>query len=149
MAPVQWPMAVAKSTGRWRIGDLTGADAVQRLPQRPRRAVRDARERLRAGAALGHCHDVWQPLVRGHLPRLQSAAVVSAVGDSRTDVRFFIPGTNGATGATNFSFFGAIFPDARIGRVLITAGDYAGPDETANRAIVMMDDFIYSEPRPR
>ena len=127
----------------------------------------------------------------------------SAVGDSRTDVRFFIPGTNGATGATtrafgaiftdvdqpdgsdrgyrrenressvtvtyfgvsgdllfsgvvasapgngNFSFFGAIFPDARIGRVLITAGDYAGPDETANRDIVMMDDFIYSEPRPR
>ena len=54
-----------------------------------------------------------------------------------------------APGNGNFSFFGAIFPDARIGRVLITAGDYAGPDETANRDIVMMDDFIYSEPRPR
>lgn len=127
----------------------------------------------------------------------------SSVGDSRTEVRFFIPGTNGGTAATtqafgaiftdvdqpdgsdrgyrrenrefsvsvtyfsasgellfsgvvpsapgdgNFSFFGAIFPDARIGRVLITAGDYAGPDDSANRDIVMMDDFIYGEPRPR
>jgi hypothetical protein len=127
----------------------------------------------------------------------------SPVGDSRTDVQFFIPGTNGGTAATtrafgaiftdvdqpdgsdrgyrrenrefsvsityfsasgellfsgvvpsapgngNFSFFGAIFPDARIGRVLITAGDYAGPDDSDNRDIVMMDDFIYSEPRPR
>jgi hypothetical protein len=125
----------------------------------------------------------------------------SAIGDSRTDVRFFIPGSNGASGATtrgfgvvfsdvdqpdgsdrgyrrenressttvtyfgvsgellfsgvvpsapgngNFSFFGAIFPDARIGRVLITAGDYAGPDDGDNRDVVMMDDFIFGEPR--
>jgi hypothetical protein len=127
----------------------------------------------------------------------------SAIGDSRTDVSFFIPGSNGASGATtrafgviftdvdqpdgsdrgyqrenrpsstlieyfgvsgerlfsgvvasapgngNFSFFGAIFPDARIGRVVITAGDYAGPDDSPTRDVVMMDDFIYAEPRVR
>jgi hypothetical protein len=127
----------------------------------------------------------------------------SSIGDSRTDVRFFIPGTNGGSAATtrafgviftdvdqpdgsdrgyerenrdsstlveyfsvsgellfsgvvasapgngNVSFFGAIFPDARVGRVVITAGDYAGPDDSSTRDVVMMDDFIYSEPRPR
>ena len=54
-----------------------------------------------------------------------------------------------APGNGNFSFFGAIFPDARIGRVLITAGDYAGPDDSRTRDVVMMDDFIYAEPRVR
>ena len=127
----------------------------------------------------------------------------ASIGDSRTDVRFFIPGSNGASGATtrafgaifsdvdqpdgsdrgyqrdnrdsstlveffgvagdllfsgvvpsapgngNFSFFGAIFPDARIGRVVITAGDYAGPDDLPTRDVVMMDDFIFAEPRVR
>lgn len=126
-----------------------------------------------------------------------------SIGDSRTDVRFFVPGTNGASPATtrafgvilvdvdqpdgsdrgymrdnrdsstvveyfgvsndllfrgvvasapgdgNFSFFGAIFPDARIGRVVITAGDYAGPDDSQTRDVVMMDDFIFAEPRVR
>jgi hypothetical protein len=126
-----------------------------------------------------------------------------SISDSRTDVRFFVPGSNGASAATtrafgvilvdvdqpdgsgrgytrdnresstlveyygvsndllfrgivasapgngNFSFFGAIFPDARIGRVVITAGDYAGPDDSLTRDVVMMDDFIYAEPRVR
>lgn len=126
-----------------------------------------------------------------------------SIGDSRTEVRFFVPGSNGASAATtrafavilsdvdqpdgsdrgylrdnresstvveyfgvsndllfrgvvasspgngNFSFFGAIFPDARIGRVVITAGDYAGPDDSQTRDVVMMDDFIYAEPRVR
>lgn len=54
-----------------------------------------------------------------------------------------------APGNGNFSFFGAIFPDARIGRVLITAGDYAGPDDSPTRDVVMMDDFIFAEPRVR
>ena len=52
-------------------------------------------------------------------------------------------------GNGNFSFFGAIFPDARIGRVVITAGDYAGLDDSPTRDGVMMDDFIYAEPRVR
>jgi hypothetical protein len=127
----------------------------------------------------------------------------SSIGDSRVEVRFFIPGSNGASGAAtrafgaiftdvdqpdgsdrgyqrenrpsstlieyfgvsgellfsgvvasapgngNFSFFGAIFPDARVGRVVITAGDYAGPDDSPTRDVVMMDDFIYAEPRGR
>ena len=126
-----------------------------------------------------------------------------SIGDSRTDVRFFVPGSNGASAATtrafgvilvdvdqpdgsdrgymrdnrdsstvveyfgvsnellfrgvvasapgngNFSFFGAIFTDARIGRVVITAGDYAGPDDSPTRDVVMMDDFIFAEPRVR
>jgi len=54
-----------------------------------------------------------------------------------------------APGNGNFSFFGAIFPDARIGRVVITAGDYAGPDDLPTRDVVMMDDFIFAEPRVR
>jgi hypothetical protein len=47
------------------------------------------------------------------------------------------------------SFFGIVFDDARIARVRITAGNVApGPAEEAHRAdVVMMDDFIYSEPQ--
>jgi hypothetical protein len=46
------------------------------------------------------------------------------------------------------SFFGVIYGDARIARVRITSGDGApGPDDQPNRDIVMMDDFIYGEPR--
>jgi hypothetical protein len=45
------------------------------------------------------------------------------------------------------SFFGVVFPDARIARVRITSGDVApGPDDTAKQDVVMMDDFIYGEP---
>ena len=51
------------------------------------------------------------------------------------------PGTGG------LSFFAVLFNDARIARVRIIAGDDApGPDDTANRDIVMLDDFIYAEP---
>jgi hypothetical protein len=51
-------------------------------------------------------------------------------------------------GDATLSFFGIIFKDARIARVRITAGDAApGPNDTRKRDIVVMDDFIYGEPR--
>ena len=58
----------------------------------------------------------------------------------------FVPASPGDGG---FSFFGIVFPDARIGRVRITSGDVApGPDDSVKQDVVMMDDFIYGEPRP-
>ena len=58
----------------------------------------------------------------------------------------FVPASPGDGG---LSFFGVVFPDARIARVRITSGDTApGPDDSAKHDVVMMDDFIYGEPRP-
>jgi hypothetical protein len=55
----------------------------------------------------------------------------------------------GAPGTGTFSFLGVLFTDARIARVRIITGDLAaGPDDDSTRDIVMMDDFIYGEPRP-
>lgn len=46
------------------------------------------------------------------------------------------------------SFFGIKFNDARIARVKITTGDVApGPDDDSTNDIVVMDDFIYGEPK--
>jgi hypothetical protein len=46
------------------------------------------------------------------------------------------------------SFFGVKFNDARIARVRITTGDVAlGPDDDSSNDIVVMDDFIYGEPK--
>jgi len=46
------------------------------------------------------------------------------------------------------SFFGVKFTDARIARVKITTGDVApGPDDDSTNDIVVMDDFIYGEPK--
>lgn len=58
----------------------------------------------------------------------------------------FVPASPGDGG---FSFFGVVFPDARIARVRITSGDVApGPNDSEKQDVVMMDDFIYGEPRP-
>jgi hypothetical protein len=52
-------------------------------------------------------------------------------------------------GDGSLSFIGIVFGDARIARVRITSGDVApGPDDDAKLDIVMMDDFLYGEPRP-
>lgn len=50
-------------------------------------------------------------------------------------------------GDGNFSFFGAVFSDARVARVKIIAGETPGPNDD-KRDIVMMDDFLYGEPTP-
>jgi len=56
----------------------------------------------------------------------------------------FVPASPGDGG---FSFFGVVFPDARIARVRITSGDVApGPTDSEKDDVVMMDDFIYGEP---
>ena len=53
-------------------------------------------------------------------------------------------------GDASLSFFGIVFKDPRIARVLITTGNAApGPNDNDRRDIVMMDDFIYGEPQPR
>jgi hypothetical protein len=53
-----------------------------------------------------------------------------------------------APGTGSLSFIGVLFPDARIARVRIITGDLApGPDDDSARDIVLMDDFIYAEPR--
>ena len=53
-------------------------------------------------------------------------------------------------GDASLSFFGIVFEDPRIARVLITTGNAApGPNDNDRRDIVMMDDFIYGEPQPR
>ncbi len=57
----------------------------------------------------------------------------------------FVPA---APGDGSLSFFGVIFRDARIARVRITSGNVApGPDEVGKIDVVMMDDFIYAEPK--
>ena len=57
----------------------------------------------------------------------------------------FVPAS---PGEGSQSFFGVKFDDARIARVRITTGDVApGPDDDNKNDIVMMDDFIYGEPK--
>jgi hypothetical protein len=57
----------------------------------------------------------------------------------------FVPAS---PGDGSLSFFGIVFPDARIARVRITTGNsIPGPDDDRSRDIVMMDDFIYGEPQ--
>ena len=50
-------------------------------------------------------------------------------------------------GDGNQSFVGVVFDDARIARVRITVGATPGIDDTPKRDVVMMDDFIYGEPK--
>jgi hypothetical protein len=58
----------------------------------------------------------------------------------------FVPAS---PGDGSLSFFGIVFDDARIARVRITTGNVApGPDDEGRRDVVMMDDFIYGEPKP-
>lgn len=57
----------------------------------------------------------------------------------------FVPAS---PGQGTFTFFGIVYSDPRIASVRILAGDEApGPNDEFGRDIVMMDDFIYGEPR--
>ena len=58
----------------------------------------------------------------------------------------FVPASPGDGG---LSFFGIVFEDALIARVRITSGNVApGPDDEGRHDVVMMDDFLYGEPKP-
>jgi hypothetical protein len=57
----------------------------------------------------------------------------------------FVPAAPGDRGQ---SFFGIKFADSRIAKVRITTGNAAGgPDDGGKLDVVMMDDFIYGEPK--
>ena len=56
----------------------------------------------------------------------------------------FVPAS---PGKGNQSFFGVVFPDARIARVRITSGDVALGPSDGRLDVVVMDDFIYGEPK--
>lgn len=52
-------------------------------------------------------------------------------------------------GEASFSFLGIVFADPAIAYVRIIAGDVPpGVDDEPGRDVVMMDDFIYGEPKP-
>lgn len=56
-----------------------------------------------------------------------------------------VPATTGEAG---LSFVGAFFPDDRVATVGIVSGSKApGPDDEGCTDVVVMDDFIYGEPR--
>jgi hypothetical protein len=58
----------------------------------------------------------------------------------------FVPAS---PGEGSLSFLGIVFEEARIARVRITSGAVApGPDDEERHDIVVMDDFLYGEPRP-
>jgi hypothetical protein len=52
-------------------------------------------------------------------------------------------------GNASLSFFGAVFSDARVARVRIVTGDVplSNRDETPRADMVVMDDFIFGEPK--
>jgi hypothetical protein len=57
----------------------------------------------------------------------------------------FVPAS---PGDHSLSFFGIVFPDERIARVRITSGNVVpGADDAGKQDVVMMDDFIYGEPK--
>lgn len=57
----------------------------------------------------------------------------------------FVPAS---PGDNSLSFFGIVFPDERIARVRITSGNAVpGADDIGKQDVVMMDDFIYGEPK--
>ncbi|MEP7077316.1 MAG: hypothetical protein ABI878_16040 [Acidobacteriota bacterium] len=58
--------------------------------------------------------------------------------------RSLVPASPGDGG---LSFFGIILNDARIARVRIATDAAPGRDDTADRDIVLLDDFIYGEPQ--
>jgi hypothetical protein len=58
----------------------------------------------------------------------------------------FVPAS---PGDASLSFFGIVFEDALVARVRITSGNVApGPDDQGRHDVVMMDDFLYGEPKP-
>ena len=80
-----------------------------------------------------------------HRSRRTSTLIRYFDADNKLLFRAVVPAS---PGDGSLSFFGIVFDDARIARVRITTGNVApGPDDDAKHDVVMMDDFIYSEPQ--
>jgi hypothetical protein len=62
--------------------------------------------------------------------------------------RLYSAAVPASPGKASLSFFAVLFTDARIAKVRITTGDVEpGQDDERRKDIVMMDDFIYGEPK--
>jgi hypothetical protein len=62
--------------------------------------------------------------------------------------RLYSAAVPASPGKASLSFFAVFFTDARIAKVRITTGDVEpGQDDERRKDIVMMDDFIYGEPK--
>jgi hypothetical protein len=82
-----------------------------------------------------------------HAPDGTGPSTLVEYFDADGDLLFsgFVPPSPHADG---LSFFGIVFPDARIARVQITSGNVApGPNDDRQHDIVVMDDFLYGEPQ--
>jgi len=89
--------------------------------------------------------DVDQPDGVGN-GKKHSASTLIEYFDAKGEL-LFSSSVPASPGDGSISFFGVVFDDARIARVRITSGRSApGPDDV-KKDIVMMDDFIYSEPQ--
>lgn len=90
--------------------------------------------------------DVDQPGISKKGRRGSSSQIEYFGVDGELLFTIFVPAS---PGDGSLSFVGIVFADARIARVRITSGDVApGPDDDGKVDIVMMDDFLYGEPRP-
>jgi hypothetical protein len=77
--------------------------------------------------------------------RPRPGAIVDYQGADGQLFSSFVPA---AAGDASLSFFGVVFSDPRIVAVRIRAGSAApGPHDNRHYDIVMMDDFVYGEPR--
>jgi hypothetical protein len=77
--------------------------------------------------------------------RPRPGAVVEYQGVNGPLFSSFVPA---AAGDSSLSFFGIVFSDPRIAVVRIRSGSAApGPHDNRHADIVMMDDFVYGEPR--
>jgi hypothetical protein len=85
------------------------------------------------------------PRLKRATPRGDSTRMEYFDRDGRLIFSSFVPAS---PGDASLSFFGVLFEEAVIARVRITTGNVApGPDD-GEVDIVMMDDFLYSEPQP-
>ena len=115
------------------------------------RAQRGATGRTCLTAHTGHRRRVVvrQSILTGFIGRQGNRGASTLIEyfgvDGRLLFSSFVPSS---PGNASLSFFGIVFPDARVAGVRITSGDTApGPNDDDKHDIVMMDDFLYGEPQ--